>query len=175
MQLGSRGIAPVRHRLATRARFPILCSAAWSRRTRRRWGVAFGGRGGGNGPILFLSVLIEWEGGEGAALARISPRERRDPSAAQGARRYNDFMITRGIRELVARDWEAARENKEIYWGERIGRLGATEGLRVADELRRQMLRRDPGWPDAATRQADLRFHASLAERFRRADATRRR
>ena len=74
-------------------------------------------------------------------------------------------MITRGIRELVARDWEAARENKEIYWGERIGRLGATEGLRVADELRRQMLRRDPGWPD---------FHASVAERFRRAGATRR-
>ena len=90
-------------------------------------------------------------------------------------RRYNGFMITRGIREFVSRDWEAARENKEIYWGERIGRLGATEGLRVADELRRQMLRRDPGWPDVETRQADLRFHASLAERFHRAGATRRR
>lgn len=83
-------------------------------------------------------------------------------------------MITRGIREFVARDWDAARENKELYWGERIARLGAIEGLRVAEELRRQMLRRDPGWPGAETRQADVRFHTTLAERFRRAGATRR-
>jgi hypothetical protein len=84
-------------------------------------------------------------------------------------------VITRGIRELVARDWDAARRNKESYWGERIGRLGPLEGFRVADDLRRQMLQRDPGWPDAETRQADLAFHAALAERFRRAGATRRR
>jgi hypothetical protein len=99
---------------------------------------------------------------------------RRRDAARHRPQRYNGFMITRGIRELVARDWEAVRENKEIYWGERIGRLGATEGLRVAEELRRQMLRRNPGWPDAETREADLHFHASLAERFRRAGATRR-
>ena len=89
-------------------------------------------------------------------------------------RPYNGFMITRGIRELVARDWEAARENKQIYWRERIGRLGATEGFRIAEELRRQMRRCDPHWPDAETRQVDLRFHASMAERFRRAGAARR-
>jgi hypothetical protein len=84
-------------------------------------------------------------------------------------------MVTRGIRDLVARDWKAARENKETYWGERIRRLGATEGFRVSEDLRRQMLRRDPGWPDAETRDADVRFHASLAERFRRAGTRRRR
>jgi hypothetical protein len=84
-------------------------------------------------------------------------------------------VITRGIRELVARDWDAARRNKESYWGERIGRLGAFEGFRIAEDLRRQMLQRDPGWPDAETRRADLVFHATLAERFRRAGATRRR
>ncbi|MGE0592125.1 MAG: hypothetical protein AB7G23_12260 [Vicinamibacterales bacterium] len=83
-------------------------------------------------------------------------------------------MITRGIREFVARDWGAARESKERYWGERIGRLGALEGLRVAEALRHQMLQRAPGWPDAETREADLRFHVSLAERFRRAGAIRR-
>ncbi len=83
--------------------------------------------------------------------------------------------ITRGIRELVARDWDAARRNKQSYWGERIRRLGALEGFRIAEDLRRQVLQRDPGWPDAATRQADLTFHATLAERFRRAGATRRR
>jgi hypothetical protein len=84
-------------------------------------------------------------------------------------------VITRGIRELVARDWNAARRNKENYWGERIGRLGALEGFRVAEDLRRQMLQRVPGWPDAEARQADLTAHATLAERFRRAGATRRR
>ena len=88
---------------------------------------------------------------------------------------YNDVMITRGIREWVARDWEAVRANKDRYWGERIARLGAAEGFRIAEEVRRQMLQRNPGWPDAEARQADLRFHARLAERFRRAGATRRR
>ena len=34
-------------------------------------------------------------------------------------------MITRGIHEFVARDWEAARESKASYWAERIDRLGA--------------------------------------------------
>jgi hypothetical protein len=85
------------------------------------------------------------------------------------------LVITRGIRELVGRDWAAARENKEAYWGRRIARLGAAEGLRVADELRRQVLLRDPGWPDAEMRRADVRFHAHLAERLRRAGSTRRR
>jgi hypothetical protein len=84
-------------------------------------------------------------------------------------------VITRGIRELVARDWDAARSNKDDYWGERIGRLGALEGLRVTEELRRQMLLRDPSWPDAEARLEDVRFHATLAERFRRAGAARRR
>jgi hypothetical protein len=75
----------------------------------------------------------------------------------------------------MARDWDAARKNKENYWGERIGRLGALEGFRVAEDLRRQMLQSDPEWPGAEARQADLSFHATLAERFRRAGATRRR
>ena len=91
------------------------------------------------------------------------------------SRRYNIFMIIRGIREFMTRDWKAARENKEIYWGERIGRLGAAEGLRIAEELRLQMRRRDPGWPDRKARQADLHFHVSMTERLRRAGATRRR
>jgi hypothetical protein len=49
-------------------------------------------------------------------------------------------VITRGIREFVARDWLAVREAKDAYWGERIARLGPGEGFRIADELRRQAL-----------------------------------
>ena len=83
-------------------------------------------------------------------------------------------MITDGIREFAARDWEAVRNAKDAYWAERVGRLGAAEGLRAADELRRQMVSLSPGWPDEEDRRADLRFHADLSERLRRAGTARR-
>lgn len=82
-------------------------------------------------------------------------------------------MITRGIREYVARDWQLARDNKDAYWAERIARLGPLEAFRVAEELRRQMLLSDAAWPDAAHREADLLSHVRLAERFRRAGPAR--
>ncbi|MCC6163002.1 MAG: hypothetical protein IT182_06605 [Acidobacteria bacterium] len=83
-------------------------------------------------------------------------------------------MITRGIKEFVARDWQAARDRKDAYWGERIARLGPLEAFRIADQLRRQAMHHDPAWPDAALRQTDLLAHARLAECFRRACPTRR-
>ena len=67
-------------------------------------------------------------------------------------------MITRDIRAFVDRDWALARRAKDEYWGERIARLGAAEGLRIADELRRQALARDPNWPSAAERDAWAQF-----------------
>jgi hypothetical protein len=90
------------------------------------------------------------------------------------SRRYNACVVTRGIRELVARDWEAARQNKDAYWGERIARLGPVEGFRVAEELRRQALLLDPSWPDAALREADLMSHVRVTALFHRASSARR-
>lgn len=87
---------------------------------------------------------------------------------------YNVRVITRGIRELVRRDWQAARDLKDAYWAERIARLGALEAFRVADELRRQALLHDPAWPDAACRTADLLAHARLSAALRRAGSARR-
>lgn len=89
--------------------------------------------------------------------------------------RYNTGVITRGIREFVARDWSAVRESKDLYWSERIGRLGAAEGFRIADELRRQALQLDPSWPGDELRRADLQAHVRLAALLRRADSARRR
>jgi hypothetical protein len=83
-------------------------------------------------------------------------------------------VITRGLREFVARDWQAARDHKDAYWADRIARLGPREGLRIADELRRQAILRDPAWPDAALRKADLLAHARLSGSLRRADSARR-
>ena len=73
-------------------------------------------------------------------------------------KRYNEVVITRGIREFVSRDWGAVREAKDAYWGERVARLGPGEGLRIAEELRRQY----------------LLSHARLAELLHRAGSTRR-
>jgi len=84
-------------------------------------------------------------------------------------------VITRAIRDFANRDWRAARESKDTYWGERIARLGPLEGLRIADQLRRQALSQDAAWPCAADRHADLLSHVHLAELLRRAGAARRR
>ena len=83
-------------------------------------------------------------------------------------------MITRGIRELVSRDWRAARAAKDAYWAERIARLGPLEGLRIAEELRRQALLQDPGWPHHADRREDVLFHVRMTELLQRARSARR-
>ena len=98
----------------------------------------------------------------------------RQSDSLQAHPAYNACVLTRGIRELVARDWAAVRQNKDAYWGERIARLGCREGFRIAEELRRQTLMLNPGWPDAAVRQADLLSHVRVAALFRRAGSTRR-
>ena len=77
-------------------------------------------------------------------------------------------MDLRGIQEYVSRDWDAVRLAKDRYWADRIHRLGAAEGLRVGDELRRQVLVLHPGWPSRADREADLAHHVRLAELLRR-------
>jgi len=82
-------------------------------------------------------------------------------------------MLTRGIREFVARDWGAARRSKDAYWAERIDQLGAREAFRIADELRRQALQINPAWPHPDERRLDLAAHALLAELMRRARPTR--
>jgi hypothetical protein len=83
-------------------------------------------------------------------------------------------VITRGIREFVARDWRAAREAKDAYWSARIERLGPVEGFRIADELRCQALRQNPAWPDADNRDNDLLTHTRVAALLARASSARR-
>jgi hypothetical protein len=74
----------------------------------------------------------------------------------------------------MARDWAATRRLKDAYWAERIDRLGAGEGLRIAGELWHQMRLQDPTWPNTESRQADLAAHVRLAGLLHRVDATRR-
>jgi hypothetical protein len=83
-------------------------------------------------------------------------------------------MLTRGIREFLDRDWSAVRASKDAYWAQRFAERGLAEALRIADELRRQMIAQHPGWPAPPSRREDLAFHVRLAERLRRAGAARR-
>ena len=90
------------------------------------------------------------------------------------AERYDRLVIARGIREFVSRDWVAAREAKDDYWGERIARLGPIEAFRIAEELRRQALLQHPRWPYPDDRRQDLDAHVRLAELLQRASPARR-
>jgi hypothetical protein len=83
-------------------------------------------------------------------------------------------VVTRGIRAFVDRDWRGLRDSKDDYWAERITRLGPAEGLRIAGELRAQVIAMHPDWPADDDREADLAGHARLSELLRRADAARR-
>ena len=91
-----------------------------------------------------------------------------------GRRGYDGEMISDGIRAFMARDWQRARDAKDAYWAARIRRLGPVEGIRIADELRRQALLQHPDWPSAASRREDLRHHARMTELLTRVDAARR-
>jgi hypothetical protein len=81
--------------------------------------------------------------------------------------------VTQGIEEYVSRDWGLARRAKDGYWAARIRRCGPAEGIRVADELRRQMKLLDPEWPSPAERDRDLASHARVSELLQRADPAR--
>ena len=78
-------------------------------------------------------------------------------------------VITREIQSYVSRDWAAARESKDAFWATRIARLGPIEGLRIADELRRQVIRQNPGWPSDQERRDDITAHTRLSGLLRRA------
>lgn len=84
-------------------------------------------------------------------------------------------MITRDLHDYMARDWAAVRASKDVFWARRISRLGPVEGLRIADELRRQVLLQNPGWPDAVQRREDLQSHVRLSELLQRASCAGRR
>ncbi len=79
------------------------------------------------------------------------------------------MVITTDIHGYVSRDWGAARDSKDAFWAARIARLGPIEGLRIADELRRQVVRQNSGWPSEQERCDDLTSHVRLSELLRRA------
>jgi hypothetical protein len=69
---------------------------------------------------------------------------------------------------FAARDWEAVSASKETQWLSERRRRGVRWCLEVAEELRRQVLRRHPAWPTADERQDDLDTHVRVGNALRR-------
>lgn len=75
----------------------------------------------------------------------------------------------KALREFARRDWAAAARSKELYWRDWKRQHGPAAGIRVADELRRQVLAARPEWPLEREREEDLATHLRLIEVIRRA------
>lgn len=83
-------------------------------------------------------------------------------------------MERRDVEAFLKRDWGLVAASKEDYWADRKRRLGPGEGLRIGDELRRQVLAVRPEYPTAEDRAEDIACHARVAEMLRRASGQRR-
>jgi hypothetical protein len=64
--------------------------------------------------------------------------------------------------------WAAAGRDKERYWRDHKREHGPAAGIRIADELRRQVLAVRPDWPSEREREEDLATHLRVIEVLRR-------
>lgn len=72
------------------------------------------------------------------------------------------------LRAYVDRDWEAAARDDERAWIEQARRHGPAGGIRIAAELRRQVLAMRPDWPSQHERDEDLASHLRVIDALRR-------
>jgi hypothetical protein len=73
--------------------------------------------------------------------------------------------------EFVQRDWAGASLAKDHYWRDWKRRHGPAAGIRMADELRRQVMAQRPDWPSPAERREDLANHLKVIDALRRVPA----
>lgn len=69
---------------------------------------------------------------------------------------------------FAQRDWAAAARSKARYWRDWKRRHGPAAGIRMAEELRLQVVRARPGWPSRRDRLADLATHLRVIDALRR-------
>ncbi len=79
--------------------------------------------------------------------------------------------------DLVAyarRDWSLLSRANATYWRAWKKKHGAKGSIRMADQLRKQVIASRPGWPSVADRRADLASHVRVAEALSRVPRRRR-
>jgi hypothetical protein len=96
------------------------------------------------------------------------PGQGTDENRSTGAG-YNCTVITRGIREYMARDWAAFARLKRDYWAAQYRAHGAAPALRAAWQLVEYARVVIPGYPAPADRAADLDHHRVMRDRLDRA------
>jgi hypothetical protein len=74
----------------------------------------------------------------------------------------------------LARSFRAASLSKARYWRDWKRVHSPADAIRVADELRRQVLLARPGWPSARDRRADLATHLRVIAALDRVPSRRR-
>lgn len=78
------------------------------------------------------------------------------------------------LRAFARRDWAAAALAKEHFRCSFHQQHGPAVAIRIADELRKQVLTQEPGWPGEQERREDLAAHLRLVELLDRFEARRR-
>jgi hypothetical protein len=68
----------------------------------------------------------------------------------------------------LRRDAARAERDKALYWRKYKLEHGPAAGIRIADELRRQVIAQRPGWPDARERALDHAAHERVLDVLRR-------
>ncbi len=76
-------------------------------------------------------------------------------------------MLKQDLIDFAQRSRVDLAEIDAAYWRERKQRYGEGEGLRIAEELRQQVLLVRPDWPTPEDRAADLAAHVQLSEQLR--------
>ena len=68
-------------------------------------------------------------------------------------------MLDRDFVSQARRQAVVADRDKALYWRRYKLEHGAAEGIRIADELRRQVLAQRPDWPGPTERAEDHAAH----------------
>jgi hypothetical protein len=68
------------------------------------------------------------------------------------------------LRQFARQDWAAAQRDKDLYWRDWKKQHGPAAGIRIADELRKQVLAQKPAWPSDEERRGDVETHRRVLE-----------
>ena len=71
-------------------------------------------------------------------------------------------------------DWRAVERDKERYWCDWKKKHGPADALRIADDLRKQVVAQRPAWPGEDERREDHASHLRVEEALDRLEAWRR-
>lgn len=100
-----------------------------------------------------------------------SPAEPTGPAAHSPIQRDPEDLR----RFITLVDFRAAARDKELYWRDWKEKHGPAAGIRIADELRRQVIAQRPSFPSPGERREDLEAHLREIEAFQCFDDARRR